>query len=612
MANPTPLRLTEAAAGKLPRWALAAMLLVYALPGLFGRDPWRADDATGFGVMLTMARGSLVDWWIPNVFGSPVSGDGPLFYWIGAGFIHVLGALVTADEAARFATLTVVAGGAAALWYGVYLLGRRPDAQPQALAFGGQPVPQAFGCAVADGALLLTLATLGLLVRAHESSAPIAGFATASLALFGLARSLDRPLAGALSFGAAVGATGLTLGWPAAAVWPLVVVFASIAAPEVRRFGAVWHCVAWLTAAALLAVWLLPLATAFDGAGHARLDEWLDSSQAGLRIAEVRYWTFYPQNLVWFLWPLWPIALWSGWYWRAYWRLPHFALPTAGLLAALLYMSFGRTPGDTSMLLLLPPCAMLAAFGLPTLRRGATNLIDWFALIVFSLFALGMWFTWITTLSGWPPHYALSLARRAPGWESRFSFAEMLVALAITVGWIRLVLWRVKEQPEVLWRSAVLSAGGITLGWALFMTFLLPYVDYVKTYRHVSAELRPQVPDGECLQAADVGLPQRASLVYFDGFRIGGSECGWRLRHENLNAPLAAVDKSQWRLVWTGRRRTDPTERFTLYRRVAGADPAADVSSMAPTAQSVVEWKPVEPDMAADKAIAAEAAPAAR
>ncbi|WP_176256736.1 ArnT family glycosyltransferase [Derxia lacustris] len=575
MASPIPLRLTEAAAGKLPRWALAVMLLVYALPGLFGRDPWRADDASGFGVMLTMARGSLADWWMPNIFGSPVLGEGPLFYWIGAGFIRLLGGVITADEAARVATLVAGAGGAAALWYGVYLLGRRPDAQPQALAFGGQPAPQAFGRAVADGALLLVLATLGLLVRAHESSQPIAGFACACLALFGLARSLDRPIAGALSFGAAVGAAGLTLGWTSAAIWPFAVALAAAISPSFRRLGLAWHAIAWSTAAALLALWLLPLATQFGDAGRGWLDSWLLQSQADWWIASPRLWSFYPQNAVWFLWPLWPIAVWGAWVWRQHWRLPQFALPTAGLLAGLLYIGFGRTPGDSALLVLMPAMAMLAAFGLPTLRRGASNLIDWFALIAFTLFALWLWFTWMTTLSGWPPRYALNLAKRAPGWEGRFSFAELLVAAAVCVGWVRLVLWRVREQPEVLWRSAVLSAGGITLCWSLFMTFLLPYVDYVKTYRHVSAELRTQLPAGECIQAADVGLPQRASLVYFDGYRIGGSECGWRLRHENRNAPLAALDKSQWQPVWTGRRRTDPTERFTLYRRVGAPAVAA-------------------------------------
>ncbi|HEU4621186.1 MAG TPA: glycosyltransferase family 39 protein, partial [Burkholderiaceae bacterium] len=76
--NRPPVRLTEQAVAKFPRWVLFAIMLAYALPGLFGRDPWRSDDAIGFGVMWTMAQGSWRDWLIPNVVGAPFFDDGPL------------------------------------------------------------------------------------------------------------------------------------------------------------------------------------------------------------------------------------------------------------------------------------------------------------------------------------------------------------------------------------------------------------------------------------------------------------------------------------------------------------------------------------------------------
>ena len=39
-----PVRLPAAATLALPRWALFALGLLYILPGLIGRDPWK-DDA---------------------------------------------------------------------------------------------------------------------------------------------------------------------------------------------------------------------------------------------------------------------------------------------------------------------------------------------------------------------------------------------------------------------------------------------------------------------------------------------------------------------------------------------------------------------------------------
>ena len=37
--------------------------------GLFGRDPWRTDDAAGFGIALTMFTGTSIDWLVPNIEG---------------------------------------------------------------------------------------------------------------------------------------------------------------------------------------------------------------------------------------------------------------------------------------------------------------------------------------------------------------------------------------------------------------------------------------------------------------------------------------------------------------------------------------------------------------
>ncbi|HYD97573.1 MAG TPA: glycosyltransferase, partial [Noviherbaspirillum sp.] len=57
-----PVRLPAAATNALPRRVLFALCLLYILPGLFGRDPWKTEDAAGFGIMWTMAQGGLDDW----------------------------------------------------------------------------------------------------------------------------------------------------------------------------------------------------------------------------------------------------------------------------------------------------------------------------------------------------------------------------------------------------------------------------------------------------------------------------------------------------------------------------------------------------------------------
>ena len=52
------VRLTASATSALPRSLLLAICVIYASFGLFGRDPWKNEDAAGFGVMWTMANGT--------------------------------------------------------------------------------------------------------------------------------------------------------------------------------------------------------------------------------------------------------------------------------------------------------------------------------------------------------------------------------------------------------------------------------------------------------------------------------------------------------------------------------------------------------------------------
>ena len=71
-----PYLVTSADAARLPRWIPLLFCAVYVLAGLFGRDPWRTDDAIGFGIAHTMATGNSIDWLLPNVQGQLVPDEG--------------------------------------------------------------------------------------------------------------------------------------------------------------------------------------------------------------------------------------------------------------------------------------------------------------------------------------------------------------------------------------------------------------------------------------------------------------------------------------------------------------------------------------------------------
>src|SRR5690606_5204877 len=107
--------------------------------------------------------------------------------WLGGLSVLLFGPLTGEIVAARLPNLLWFAITACSLWYGTYLLGRRTEAQPLALPFGGQPSAADYGRMLADAALLLLLATLGLAWRSHETSAVPAALACQALAYYSFA-----------------------------------------------------------------------------------------------------------------------------------------------------------------------------------------------------------------------------------------------------------------------------------------------------------------------------------------------------------------------------------------------------------------------------------------
>jgi len=583
----SPARLTALATLKLPRWALFLMCLLYTMPGLVGRDPWKAEDATGFGVMWTMAQGGVHNWLIPNVAGAPIFDSGPLAYWIGALCIRTFSGsplhLLEAPMAARIGTILFVLITATSLWYGTYLLGRRPAAQPLALAFGGHPEPRDYGRTLADGALLILLGTLGLAAHAHESSSDVALLAMLTFTLYAMARSLDRPYAGAVCM--ALGLAGIVLtGGPYPAVTLLVLWILLVALhPDMRAARLPFILVTVPLALALLAIW--PLAAHhFDNSEaqayfQARRDFWTAYGD-GIDMTAVRK---YARNLAWFTLPGWPIAIWACWSWRRAAFAAHVILPVGYLLAMIAVLLSTSNNDDGLVLMLLPGVVMLAGFGLPTLKRGAANAIDWFSLLIYSLIAIGLWLSWVTRMTGFPATYEHTMARLVPGFSPKFHWLPFLFALALSAAWVSLVRWRIVTHPKVLWRSVVLASGGVTLCWGLAMTLWLDDINYSRTYRDVAMKLAQAMPRAAsqgraCVYADELGIAQRASFAYFAHVhfaRIGfdgvqqEEDCPYLLRQDLARDPrVEHLPPGRWQVFWEGRRVSDRDERYRMFRRI--------------------------------------------
>lgn len=567
-----PVRLPAAATLALPRWGLVALCLLYILPGILRRDPWKTDDAAGFGIMWTMAHGSLADWLSPNIVGMMMPNEAPLAFWIGAVLIKLFGWLLTDAVAARISTLIFFSIGAVAVWRTAFVLGRRNEAQPLKLAFGGQPAAIDYGRTLADGALLIYLACLGLLLRSHETATPALHVSLVAVAFYASACLFDKPaIRSATGLGASIGLLVLARGWTV----PVALLVGLLALAAIRYRDALRQLitVAVPVAIAIPLLWLLALRTLLPGSEVA--DAWLAANLKLLSLPKLSTISFIGKTLVWYSWPAWPIAAWAVWAWRSQMTL-HVILNVSGILALMTISLFTNSPKDHELLSLLPPLAVLATFGLPTLKRGAINAIDWFSVMTLSAIAGFIWLGWIAKQTGWPAQLARNVFKLAPGFQPEFNLFAVVVALTTSIGWLWLLRWRLGRRPSVLWRAVVLSTGGLVLCWLLLMTLWLPWLNYAQSYAGVAGEMRQHLPSNyRCVDTIDLGSAQRASFAYLGELRFshpGDAPCDLLLvQDDGLRKRGAQMKKIEGNLslLWQGRRAADRHEFYRLYQRNA-------------------------------------------
>jgi len=563
------VRLTASATSALPRWLLLAICIIYASFGLFGRDPWKNEDAAGFGVMWTMANGSVKDWLLPNLVGKALTGDGPFMYWFGAGFIRLLSPWVDASNASRVVTGLLFCIACAFVWYTAYLLGRRDEAQPFKYAFGGEPEPRDYGRTLADGALLILLACFGLAERGHETTPQLAQFAGTAMLLYGLVRSCDKPIQGAVIWGAAIGFVGLSSS-PVLVLALLICTLAmTVIVREVRPFYLVVLGVP--IAVILIGAWVWPVLHFYPDDGEWWLRQWWRNSFDSFSGSPIQALSYALKNLPLFTWPAWPLAIWTFVSWSGLRRSPHVAVPLSVIGPLLVLVILQSHQSNRLFMLLLPPLSVLATFALPTLKRGAINAIDWFAMLSFTLLATFVWLVWTAGLYGFPAPLARNLSRLAPGFQPEFKILSFVCAVAVTICWFSLARWRLARHPKVLWRSVVLSSAGTTLMWVLLMTLWLPVVNYSRTYRDVAEQIADHLPpDYTCISPVRLGDAQIATFAYFGGMHFAFDEdCDVILRQDTQDyGEPSSISTFEWKLVWEGRRVADRDERFRLYVRI--------------------------------------------
>ncbi|MBT8518491.1 hypothetical protein G6645_05365 [Polynucleobacter paneuropaeus] len=566
------VKLTAAATRSIPRIIIFALTLVYGFAGLFFRDPWKNEDAIGFGGMWTLFRGNTFDWIVPHLAGRELSLGAPFPYWLGGALIRLFGPWVGAANAARLYSSICFFATAVAIWYATYLLGRRPEVQPMAFAVGGQPDRKSYGMTLADGALLIFLACIGLAQNAHETTPMMAQLMGIGFILYGTVRGLDKPWQGGLWTGLGLMIVILSSNLTLSLIMVSSTIIAVLASNAKLRLR--WTLTSTVLGLIGFAIWpalwygfnLSPELRHVAQVGWRNMPVMRSSiSLDSIGFLGVNFWAY--------AWPVWPLAAISLAHWgtnksAGAWRAPHLAIPLSLFIGSLIYVLFRVEANEHDLMILIPSLAIIGAFSLPILKRNLISFIDWFAMLSFTVIAIAVWVIWFAKVTGYPESTAANLARLLPGFQAQLNWLAFFIALAITGVWLAIVRWRTSRAPKEIWRCLIISASGTTLMWVLLMTLWLPTINYAKTYRYVAARLSQVISTNTgCVNTSSLGLSQLASFDYFTKLDLRDDpNCPWMLTHSQSEAQaFGSLNDKKLVLIWEDRRAADRDERLRLY-----------------------------------------------
>jgi 4-amino-4-deoxy-L-arabinose transferase-like glycosyltransferase len=505
------------------KWLLP-LLAAWVLLGLFGRDPWKPDEAYSFGLVYHVLQTG--DWIVPTLGGEPFMEKPPLFYVTAALFAKLFGWLLPLHDAARLAN---------ALYVGLTLWAVARAARSPAAA-------------------LWLAACLGYVHHAHLLITDNSLMAGMAIALYGFSVIAESPRKGGLLLGTGAGMAFMSKGLLGPGLLGITA-FALLAFPAWRSRD---YFKSWGWAALAVAPWLVLWPLALWLKAPAMFDEWLWVQNFGRFTGEHKiggvpdHW-HYVKALPWFAFPAWPLAMWflverkhalKG---DASLQLPltAFVVMFAVLSGASLARQIYALP------MLLPLCMLAARVEAPPawLRWPLDKLALWGGAAV----GIALWAFWAWSLQGLTGR----LAAEAPGFVPRVQPLWLVLGLAVTALW-----FLVARRGDLATRFAAASL----LAWGLAMTLWLPLLDYAKTYRGVIAEMQKRRPAG-CVATHDLSEPQRAVFHYFAGIRKREQDrdCPLLLVHTSSRTP--PVKGGDWTLLWDGGRPGDEREHFWLYER---------------------------------------------
>ena len=536
-------------AGLSWRW-LAVLCAAYLLPGIIGHEPWKPDEGYVFGGVYHVIQTG--DWVVPHVGGEPFMEKPPLFHLVAAFLAQLASPVLALHDGARLASALFVAiallgVGAAARWTWGPGFGRR--------------------------AVLLSLASLGLLVNAHAMLPDLPLMAGFSLALAGCAAGARRsPWAGLLiGTGAGVGflAKGL--------IAPGVVGITVLALPLFFREWRHRAYVRLLVVAALSVLpWLLVWPTMLYLRSPDLFQTWFWDNNIG-RFLGFSVPHLGARNERWLLWRTYPWFLFPGWafallaLWRANkhaWRQPAVQIGLTFVMTMALMLGFSASARDIYLLPMILGLALVGSGSVSIVPVWLDRALTASGIAIVGAAIVLFWPVWATLIAqGHAPDWPWLTKMLPANFNMPFLPLAVIAALIMTAGAIATIVKISGRQGSGL----IVWAASLTLTWGLATTLWLPWIDSARSYREVFESLAAALPREDlCISSRGLGESERAMLEYViqvqtERQEVAGARSCLTLLVQSKVTVTPPTDQT-WSLIWSGSRNGDSRESFQLYR----------------------------------------------
>ncbi len=329
---------------------LVLLFVLWIIPGIVGREPWKADEPYSFNIVYHMMQSG--DWVVPSLAGEPFLEKPPLFFLTAAVFGRLFYPPLELYDATRLATV-----------FYMFL----------ALLFCALAARELYGKEYAAIAAILLLGCVHLQVTAHKLITDVSLFTGFSIAFYGFALCNRRRTIGGFWIGTGTGIGFLSKGLLAPGVIGITAVVLPVLFQQWRRksYGV-------SLAIALAAV--LPWAVIWPATLYQRSPElfkhwfWYENfgrflgfniGSVGFNVASPDAHSYYILNLLWLAWPIVLPAFWSVWHFRrSYREHPLFQIPLVAFAVMLVILSASSTNRTLYAVPMLLPITLIAVPGI--------------------------------------------------------------------------------------------------------------------------------------------------------------------------------------------------------------------------------------------------------